>query len=172
MSVGLGLLGWWQGRSRREQVVLLGGVLALTVLLLWMGLWQPLQAYAKRQQAALEAGQAELAEVRRLAERLASRPTATGAAAMQAPLPALAAVEQAAAGHRLGAALPRREPDGLDRIRLTVQAAEFSSLLGFIAELEQQHGLQIRQFELSPVLEVGRPAGRVSGRLSLVRPSR
>ncbi|MDM7322866.1 MAG: type II secretion system protein M [Gammaproteobacteria bacterium] len=153
---------WWAETSARDRRILLLGA-AITLLLLgWALVWQPLEAARKAARTAHAEMAAQHAEVRALAEQLASRAKTGGAAAgVQSPL---AAVEAVARDQRLLEPLKRREAEGTNRVHLVLENAPADALMRLLERLDQQYGLRIVQAQIDPVT-----TGRVNASITLQR---
>jgi type II secretory pathway component PulM len=77
----------------------------------------------------------------------------------------LSEAQQAAAGSPMAAALQQLNPEGADRLRVSVDAVDFDSLVRWLGKLAAA-GVQVQQFNLS---RSGEGDDRVQARLLLSR---
>ena len=153
---------WWRGLNARDQrTVLIGGVLALPMLV-YLALWQPISTARYKAQQAERAMAQQLDEARQLAAQLQTRPAGVSAPIDRlAPLPA---VELAAREFALGGALKRREAEGAQGVRVSFEAASADALLRMLDSLASKYGLQVVSAQIDPL-----GAGRVNAQISLKR---
>lgn len=127
----------WDGRTRREQQMLMGMALLATAVVLWLGVIRPLNDWrdeARRERARAEV---ELVEVRTALVRLSP---AKGAGARGADAQGLEPVLQqtaAAAGLELTTGM-----DASGRLGFRIARASSAAVFGWLAALETTHGLQ------------------------------
>jgi general secretion pathway protein M len=139
----------------RERIIVLGGGTVLIVLAAWLYVWQPLSVERGAQADAI-ARYLALIEISRTADTAA--PVAARAPVTDAPLaPRVTQSAEAA-----GIPLARLDPDGA-RLRITVAAAGFAELTGWIASLEAAEGVRVLSVEMSRLTQ----PGQVSMRLTL-----
>lgn len=129
-------LDWWRARSRREQRLLLVMFALLTVTILWLGIYRPMQdalsnARARHQQAVVRLG-----EVRGGAAALRHGP----AVALPGPLANI--VTQAA--NDAGFANAVVSPQGDRRVTVSIPSARAAPFLAWIASLETR-GIVVEQ---------------------------
>lgn len=129
---------WWGQRTLREQRLLIAMAALLAVTILWLGLVRPMDgaladARARHGRAVLALGEARgRAEAIR---RLEGRP----APALPIPLPAFVQQQASEAGFDRA----RVEPRGGGGAAITIDAVRPPAFFGWIAMLEQRHGLLI-----------------------------
>ncbi len=120
---------WWRERSLREQRLLLVMFALLTVTILWLGVYRPVQgalsAARERHQLAVVA----LGEARGQAEALRQFGKVSGAAGPLSPI-----VTQAA--NEAGFANATVAPQGDRRVSISIPSARPAAVLGWIASLE------------------------------------
>lgn len=132
---------WFEGRTRREQVLLTLMAVALAAFLLWFGLYRPLAHVRAEAARRLDRAAAEAAEVDRAAARL----RALGAAARVRPA-ASADPAQAvnAAASVAGLTLARVEPDPSGGVQVAVAGVSPSQLFPWLAALQTDYGVTPR----------------------------
>ncbi|PIQ37432.1 MAG: general secretion pathway protein GspM [Lysobacterales bacterium CG17_big_fil_post_rev_8_21_14_2_50_64_11] len=151
---------WWNGLSARDRgVVQIGAALAL-LMLVWALLWQPLSRarHAVRAQAVAQAE--ALAWMRPAAQQLA----AAGGLAQAPSTDARSLLARIDAGAReagLGGSLVSVEPQGSHRVRTTLSAADFNTLVRWLQQVAGQ-GVALEQLSVQRA-----SAGRVDARVLL-----
>lgn len=121
-------LDWWRGRAVREQRLLLAMFALLTVTILWLGIYQPMQdalsnARERQQQAVIWLG-----EIR------AGATAVRGIKAAGLPGPLLAVVSQSAS--EAGFANAAIAPQGDRRVTVSIASARPAAFFAWIAALE------------------------------------
>lgn len=133
-----GLARWIDARSPRERALLLGlaGVAALALFVTLV--WRPIDA-------ARSAARADIARYDRIAARLrVAGPDVARLAAARGGAPSTLITASAT---RAGLTIQRIEPQGAS-IGVTLDAARFDALVGWLAGLERDAGLGIRDVKL------------------------
>lgn len=157
---------WWAGLQARERAILLGGAVVLGVLILWLGIWEPIAEERARLRSEVTALATDLAWMEQVSDqvrrRAAQQRPAAGAAASGGSVLTLVEVSATAAGIRQS--IERVQPEG-QGARLWFDQVGFDALIRWLAELEGRHGLQIAQL----AVDVSAESGVVSARL-LVEP--
>lgn len=130
---------WWDGRTAREQRMLMLMVLIALVVVVWLGVVRP--ALAWRESAAAERVQAEadLADVRqglvRLARLDATRPVAPDAGGLEP----LARRTAESAGLELSTAM-----DAQGGLGFRISSGSSAAVFGWLAALQADHGVDVR----------------------------
>lgn len=150
-------------RTPRERVLLIGGGAILLVLLLYLGIWEPmLRAHQQRGEA--------LASARALAVRIESAAAlaqSRGPGVANRQISVLSAVDQSSRGPTLGKPPSRLQPDGNGdkSVKVWFEDVSFDNLLRWLAELQTQYAISVGSAEI----ERGAAPGAVSVRLTLTR---
>lgn len=130
---------WFEGRTRREQVLLTLMALALAGFLLWFGLYRPLAQARAAAERRLDRAAAEAAEVDRAVARL----RVLGAARAR-PAPADPAQAVNASASAAGLTLARLEPDPAGGVQVAVAGVSPSQLFPWLAALQTDYGVAPR----------------------------
>jgi general secretion pathway protein M len=149
----------WNALGARERRVLTALAGFLAVVLFYLLVWSPVQSGVAGARARLASVQGQLAQVREQAALVAS---VRNTPRVTPPANPVAAVEQAAERHGLRGQLKRVDAEGAGRIRVQLEAASFSALTAWLAEL-QQAGLRAE----SATFERHAAPGTVNARLLL-----
>ncbi len=140
------LSAWWLQRTPRERVLVIGMAAVAALYLVMVAAVDPLLAARREAQASIESSEAAMA-------RLAALPAgATAPAAQPSSQPAAAILTETATD--FGLSIRRIEPEG-DGARLTIEDADFSSILRWIDALETEHGLHVMAIEMDRRPEPG-----------------
>ncbi len=154
---------WWQQRSGRERRLLLAATLLLAAGSGYALVWAPWQRHlsALRQQVAEQRG--DLAWMRQVAGQLQHQPAAPANRPDAPSGVALAStVDRTARASGLATALRRLEPQSDGSLQVWLTHARFADLIGWLAAIEQRHGISVTAAELTR-----RGNGQVDGRLNL-----
>lgn len=157
------LKSWWSLRAPRERV-LLGIMLALSgVVILWLGIYRPVEnALRNAALANFEAAERHAAVARKIELLKAG---GAGPAATSSSLPVDQIVGQSAG--EAGFTLERVQARGADRVDIAIASARSTALLGWIAALEGQ-GVAVERATISP----SGATGTVSAQISFKRAGR
>ena len=155
---------WWAGLAPRERVVLIGGGLLLSILVIWLLIWEPLAQKREQQRADISALTADLTWMQQVAGKVkrqgAQLNTPGNGAAAGGSVLTLVEVAASAAGIR--ESMERVQPEG-QGARLWFNEMSFDVLLVWLAELEQRHGLQVSQL----AVDAGAAPGQVTARVKV-----
>ncbi len=126
-------LGWWRGRSPREQA-LLAALAAVSLLALYLvGVYAPLQGVRRQAVRDIGAYQALNAQLR------VAGPTLAGRAGVARGASATVITGSAA---ELGLNIRRLDPEG-QRIRVVLEDVPFETLMRWLDRLERDRGLRL-----------------------------
>ena len=125
---------WWATLPARDQRVLLFGSLALTAILGWLLLWEPLQLKREQLRADNAQLQADLSWMQQVAPEVRRRAAGSGRASVQRPSAGsiLSLVEVSASAAGLREQLERIQPEG-QGARLWLEAVAFDRLMAWLA---------------------------------------
>lgn len=133
----------WQVLPLRDRRALALLALALAGLLAWFAVISPVLGYADGNRDDLEHARADLGWMQANANRV-RRAASQGAGHLEAGQSLLSAVN--ASAKDAGLNLQRFEPDGEQRVRVTLENAVFTDVMRWIVELERRYGLQVEHF--------------------------
>ena len=129
---------WGTLAARERRLVVMGAVL-LSLTVLYLLLWLPLQQELSRLRAGVPEGQAQLARMRQQAATI--QPFRGRSAAIPAPGTLIPIVEQSATGRGLRKQITKLEADGSNSVQVTAEAVSFNSLMAWLADLRESHSL-------------------------------
>ena len=135
---------WWSGLNPREQRMVLFGGIALILMVLYFGVWEPIRAQKENlekavmeQRAVRDWMQQAAVEVNALRGRSKGRPGAGGSSDRSL----LAVVDQTAKRGKLGPALRRVEPEGASAVRVWLDQASFDDTMRWLTGLQRNYGI-------------------------------
>jgi len=131
----------WFGRTERERWLLGGLGVLIAGLVLWYGLWTPLQAWSRSAQTRYADASAELAEAEGLAARIRQVEQTRSQGAAVSP----EAVRSAAAA--AGLTIVRDQPDGTG-LHVWTEPAPAASVFAWLLGLQRDRGAAVRSLEL------------------------
>lgn len=132
---------WLDSLAPRERRMVIWGGLAAAIVLFLGALVLPLYAAAGKGAERVARKQDDLAWMRSVAPELRAAGPANGSAAAGGSL--VVVVDQTARAAGLGEALSGSQPSGAGGIRVRMDGAAFDALVGWLAQLQQQHGIVV-----------------------------
>ncbi|MDP1696231.1 MAG: type II secretion system protein GspM [Xanthomonadaceae bacterium] len=151
---------WWDGLSERDRGVLQIGTVLVVLMLLWGLAWQPLSRVRDNLRAQAVTQSDALAWMRPAAQQLAAAGGLARAPAADARS-LLARTDASAREAGLGGSLVSVEPQGANRVRATLSAADFDALARWLQQVSAQ-GVVLEQLSVQRA-----NAGRVDARVLL-----
>jgi general secretion pathway protein M len=147
---------WFAALSPRDRKVLIGGMVALSVILLYFLAWEPLHKKVDDLRISQQQ-QRELVVWMRGAAREAQQ---LQAAAGRAARPAggqslLATIDATAQAGKLGESLSRVQPEPGGSARVWLDRVPFDQLVEWLEVLEQRHGIYVQTASIEPKPEPG-----------------
>ena len=156
------MMDWFRQREPRERLVLAIGAALVVAILSWTFIWQPLRDGTSELDASVEERSRQVIDLKRAAGLAASgvAPEATGSTSSL-----LVLIDETARPLGLAATFTRSNQDGPDAVNVNFRNARFDRLMGWLIELERQHGLAVVTASISRAND----AGLVSGQIRLDR---
>jgi type II secretory pathway component PulM len=136
---------WWAGLEARERRTLLLGGVVLAIILYLFGIWLPAHREADRLQARLAEQRALLAWMQQAgaeAQSLRAGGAGSGQAVGIGNQALFSFIDQSARESGLASALRQVEPTGEQRVRVTLQQANFDVLMNWLVLLRTRHGVE------------------------------
>jgi general secretion pathway protein M len=155
---------WFLSREPREQRALLIGAGALILMILYIGVWEPITGRVQTAREVVQQKQTDLrwmqnamAQIRilRAQRQNAQRPATTQSL--------LALVDRTAKSANVREEIRRIRPQGNDRVQLWIEQAAFDPLVQWLGTLQTQYGVRVANL----TVEQGEQQGLVSARLLL-----
>jgi len=144
--------GWLDSLAPRERTLVTWGGIGAAVLLLVGALVIPLHAAAARSADRVARKEGDLAWMRSVSGELRAAGPA-GAAANGESL--LVVVDQSARQAGLGQSLSGSQPSGTGGIRVRLERAPFDTVVSWIGQLQQQHGVFVESATIDRAAEPG-----------------
>ncbi|HEX7874013.1 MAG TPA: type II secretion system protein GspM [Sphingobium sp.] len=134
---------WWTGLSGRERRLVTLMLLLVGGVLLWLGVWRPVEAGIAngwvRYGAAVDANASVRAKLKRLKGK--------GAVTVRSDVPLAQSVAQTAS--EAGLTLDRSAAQGTGRLAITIGSARAGSLLAWLSDLEAR-GVLVETISMTP----------------------
>jgi general secretion pathway protein M len=153
---------WFSNLEVNERRMLIVGGGLLLVMLLYIGIWEPLtnkvetlRVSTAEQTALLTWMRSTAQEVKQLRGRGSQQVKPASGQSL------LTLVDRTAKSGRLGTALKRVQPDGSEKVGVWLEAANFDDLVRWLAVLETRHSVRV----VSSVFQSLETSGRVDARL-------
>ena len=159
------LRGWLAGLSQRERTLVYAAFGAAAIALLYIALIMPLQTMTNRREARVERKSADLAWMRQAAPSVAAAAATGGATDAPTGESLVVLVDRTAREAGLGGALRDQSPDGEAGLRLRLEAAAFDTLIEWLGQLQERHGVSI---EAANIDATGNP-GLVNASVTLAQ---
>lgn len=137
---------WWSGLEPRERRTLLVGGIALAIILYVFVIWLPAHRDTERLEARLADQRSLLAWMQQTgAEARALRAAGGGSGQVVGTgnQALFSFVDQSAREAGLAGALRQVEPSGEQRVRVTLQQADFDMLASWLVVLKTRHGVDV-----------------------------
>ncbi len=154
---------WFDNLARREQIMVAAGAVVVVIALFYLLVWSPLSSGNERLRDSVQAKQDTLAELARWEGRVTppsgDRSNARGGQSL------VIVVSQSASGFQLAGALKSSQPVNANSIRVQMENASFDTLVSWLGELHQRHGLSVRSASFTRTGQ----SGRVNSTLTLER---
>lgn len=152
---------FWQGRAPRERAMLVRGGVALVLIVLWFGAWEPLRDARNTWRERVATADADIAWMRAVAPQVASR-AASSPAGTRDTRSLLARADASARDAGLGGALLRVEPVSQGQVRVYFEDVDFDALMRWVETLSERHGTRVSEMGVQRAAGVGRVDARLS----------
>ena len=131
---------WWKGRSGREQALLAIMATFAAIVLVWLAIVRPLDKAGEDAEARYRRALDDLVVVQEQAQQLAQL-EAERPQRLEAPLHVV--VSESAAS--TGLTVSRLQPETDGGVTLAIEAVKPAALFGWLAALERENGVRVRQ---------------------------
>jgi len=153
---------WFEGLEAREQRLLMAAAIILTIIILYVAVWEPLHKGVANLRVSTSAQQATLDWMRGAAQEVIQlRGLGNARATPESGQSLLSLVDRTAKSRRLGEALKRVQPDGERQVRVWLEGAKFDDVMGWLVTLDTNQGVRIN----NGVFEAQEATGLVNARL-------
>jgi general secretion pathway protein M len=153
---------WFAGLEANERRLLIIAAPLVLLMLLYVGIWEPLNSRVATLRASTAEQESLLAWMRGAAQevkQLRGRGDQRVKPASGQSL--LSLVDRTAKSGQLGPALKRVQPEGDQKVRVWLESASFDDVVRWLTLLETQHGVRVE----SSVFQALEATGRVDVRL-------
>lgn len=131
----------WRQLPPRDQRALAAMALAVALALLWFAVAVPAMNYAQSARQDLDTARDDFGWMQANANR--ARQVSAGGG-LQSGQSLLSAVNSSA--QQAGLSLQRFEPDGEQRVRVTLENAVFTDVMRWVVDLERRYGVRVEHF--------------------------
>ena len=157
---------WYASLEANERRLLMIAAPLLLIMLLYVGVWEPMVNSVAALRASTAEQESLLAWMRGAAQEVKQLQQQNGGRSGQQAKPVnsgslLSLVDRTAKSGRLGDALKRVQPDGDDKVRVWLEAASFDDVVRWLTALQSRHGVRVA----SSVFQALEITGRVDVRL-------
>ncbi len=146
--------GWHQLQAQEQRILILGAV-ALSAILFYALIWEPLSLERQQLTQQVQTQRDTYQWMQNAAQDIkalqAQRPAAT--ALVQTSL--LAVIDQSLRSSALRSISKRIEPKGENQVRVDFSAVTFNDLITWLAQLHQQHSINISHLNIERLAQNG-----------------
>ncbi len=152
---------WFQGLSDREKRIVLVGAVALTIMLFYMLLWNPLSGSVSNLHKSVESESKNLAWMKAAAQEVKGKNRGGGAGVQRGDESLMTLIDRTVREGTLGAALKRVQPDKDGVVRVWLEDAPFDDMVFWLGSLKNAYGITVD----NAVIERSERPGYVKARL-------
>ena len=157
---------WFTGLEQREQLFVgTGGVIAVLILL-WAGIWNPIEKLHSDAQSGVDRWERALVDLRLVGVRLAQAPQEARSGGVSSSDSPVVIVDSTLRELDLNSSVTRRQPTP-NGIRVEFEAVPFDQLALWLGEMSTNYSMEVQAGNLS-IASVGGP-GRINASLTLER---
>ena len=156
---------WFLQLDTRQRFLLMSAAALLVFALIFIFGMRPLMSSSQRNQELIADKEALLMELNQTAERLGPQSVGAATSNNSGQQSLVVLVDQTTRSHGLSGNLKRNQPDGANSIRLRLENAPFDTLVEWLGELQNRHGLSAA----SANIDAAQSPGRVNCNLVLSR---
>lgn len=147
---------WFDELSRREQLTLIGGGIALALMMFYLLLWAPLNDERSRLHNEVQVQQETLAWMQQAATQVKGSGAASVSPARGGSL--LTLVDRSAKTAKMGGAIKRIQPDKDGRVRIWLEGVNFDLMMRWLGGLSRDQGVSlievnVERFESSALVK-------------------
>jgi len=153
------LQSWYRGLKERERKIVLAGGIVLAILVLFGGILMPLHSSVAAARERVEAQRDDLAWMQQNAPAIQA---AAGTYAGAGNESAIVLVDRTGREAGLSQALRGTQPSGNAGVRVELESAPFDTLVSWLANLEQRHGVSIDSITIDRAARPGMVNASVS----------
>ena len=139
----MNLRDWYGNLSARERNLVAVAAALLAVAALYFAAVLPVQTMTHKRVVRVEQKASDLVWLREVAPQVRAAAASPGGAAAATGESLVVLVDRTAREAGLGSSLGGQSPEGEHGLRVRLQAAPFDAVVGWLAALQQQHGVAI-----------------------------
>lgn len=158
---------WLESLEQRERLLVIGGTVALFMMVLYLSIFAPLYEEHDRllisvaaQRDTVQWMQQSAQRVKLLQRKAGGRPNGLDGSSL------LSVSDRTIRSSGLGSQLKRIEPEGNDSVRVWLEDASFDTVIVWLASLGKRHGVEINSISIDRTMV----AGQVDARITLKLP--
>lgn len=158
---------WLENLEQRERLLVVGGAAALLLMFVYLAIFAPLYEKHEQLQLSVTAQRDTVQWMQQSGERVRQLQRKAGGSSKSLDGSSLLSVsDRTARTVGLGPQLKRIEPEGNNSVRVWLEGASFDTMIGWLADLNKRHGVDINSISIdrTPV------AGQVDARITLQAP--
>ncbi len=159
---------WWAGLSSREQRIMIIGVIAAGLTLVYLLAVEPFVKHMQELDTSIREQTELLQWMQHSEQQINTLRADTGSPGRRVSSEGgslLALVDQTAKRSKLGKAIKRVEPEGSQGVRLWLEQASFDSVLLWLEKIKREYGIEVSRINIE---QLDSP-GLVNARISLAR---
>ena len=157
---------WFQGLERREQIVVSAGGAVALIILLWGGIWAPIDKLQADAQADVQRWERALLDLRIIGASGVQSPAGGTGSPVPSNESAVVIVDRTLRDLDLNSSVRDRQPTP-NGIRVNFEAVPFDQLAVWLGEMSTTYAMEVQSGNLS-IASVGGP-GRINAVLTLER---
>lgn len=157
---------WFENLEARERLFVIVGGIATAVILLWGGLWLPLDRAHESMRSSVADWQSSLTDLRVLSATMSDEQTPSQRPAVSSDESPVVVVDRTLRELSLNSAVKRRQPTP-NGIRVEFENVAFDQLVVWLGELDQHYGMSVQTGSFSLASRAG--PGRINASLTLER---
>lgn len=149
------MMAWWTTLAPRERLFLTWGGIAALVMVIYMGVLEPLDGSVEQAESRLQASQAQLGRLNAIATEYKQLGKGKARIKRQAGGSLLAVIDKASAQFGLKSAIKRLNPEGKTKVRVQLQDVSFDKLIAWLSNLAKTHGINIEVINVRKSAKLG-----------------
>jgi len=157
---------WFDNLETRERLFVIVGGVATAIILLWGGLWLPLDRAHASMRSNVDSWQQSLTDLRVLGATMNDEATPSQRPAVASDESPVVVVDRTLRERSLNAAVKRRQPTP-NGIRVEFENVAFDQLIVWLGDLDRTYGMNVQAGSLSLASRAG--PGRINASLTLER---
>ncbi|HEY0634212.1 MAG TPA: type II secretion system protein M [Gammaproteobacteria bacterium] len=133
----------WRNLQPREQRILLGGAVAMILLLIYLLAWEPYQKEMARLRESVAAKRVDLQVMQQAAAEIEALRRSGAGGQLPAGQSIMGVVDSSAKRFNVGAGIKRIQPEGERSVKVWAEQVPFDDLIRWLDELQKSSGIII-----------------------------